>query len=75
MTKALEILEDRWILCIESADSSIDPVIGIQRLLTKSGHTPFFDKTLNDLNIDVRRIYGFVKNSGADAWIVLAGFT
>ena len=61
------------ILCIESADSSIDPVIDIQRLLTKSGHTPFFaDKTLTDLKMDVRRIHEFVKSSEADAWIVLA---
>ena len=61
------------ILCIESADSRDDPMIDIQHLLTKSGHTPFFaDKTLTDLQMDVKRVAAFVKSVEADAWVVIA---
>lgn len=61
------------ILCIEPADASVDPMIDVQHLLTKSGHVPFFaNKTLTDLQMDVKQVASFVMSVEADAWVVLA---
>ena len=61
------------ILCLESTDPGLDPLIDIQHLLMKAGHVPVFpEKTLSDLGMDVGRVARFVNTVEADAWIVVA---
>jgi DNA-binding LacI/PurR family transcriptional regulator len=46
----------------------------LHHLLDRAGHRVFFpNKTLLDLDMDIRRVARFVRETNADAWIVGAG--
>ena len=62
------------ILLLESVDRGEDFMIELRHLLEESGHLPFYaHRTLLDLGMDVMRVSRFVKQTEADAWIVVAG--
>jgi DNA-binding LacI/PurR family transcriptional regulator/biotin operon repressor len=49
-------------------------VIELQHLLTEAGHTAFFtEKSLLELGMKVTKISRLVKQTEADAWVVIAG--
>jgi len=48
-------------------------MIELKHLLAEAGHTSFFaSKSLVDLRMDVKRIARYVKQTDADAWVVVA---
>ena len=49
-------------------------LVELQHLLLAAGHTAFFaSKSLNELAMDVPRVARLVRQTGADAWLVVAG--
>jgi hypothetical protein len=61
------------LLDYDAPSKGSDYMLDLRHRLVEAGHVPFFaDKTLEDLGMDVGRMARFVKNTGADAWIVCA---
>ena len=62
------------ILRFEVEDNSQDSIIEVEHRLSAAGHTPFYPaKTLCDMDMDVKRVAQFVKQTEADAWVIVAG--
>ncbi len=62
------------LLHYERVASTEGYVIELQHLLTEAGHTAFFtEKSLLELGMNVTKISRLVKQTEADAWIILAG--
>lgn len=62
------------ILTYESADRFLTYIVELQHAMTEAGHaTVFSGKSLIELEMDVARIGRLVKQTEADAWVVLAG--
>lgn len=62
------------ILLYESSDLSADYIMDLRHRLEEAGHdAAFASKTLRDLRMQPGRVAGFVKQTPADAWVVVAG--
>jgi DNA-binding LacI/PurR family transcriptional regulator len=62
------------ILMNEVADRKLDYMVELQHELVAAGHTvSHVDSSMVDLGMQVRRIARVVKQSEADAWVVMAG--
>jgi DNA-binding LacI/PurR family transcriptional regulator/biotin operon repressor len=62
------------ILRFEVEDNSQDSIIEVEHRLSAAGHEPFYaTKSLNDLGMDVKQVARFVKQTEADAWVIVAG--
>lgn len=62
------------ILLYEKSDIHADYLVAILHRLQAAGHwAGFATKSLCDLGLDVGRAARFVKNTEADAWVVMAG--
>jgi len=62
------------ILLHESADRRIDYLVEVQHMLMEAGHASFFaNRTLMEMGMEVKRVSKFVRETKADAWIVIAG--
>ncbi len=61
------------ILLFERIDHGLPHLIDLLHRLNQQGHAAdFANKSLHDLNMDVKRVSAFVKAEGADAWVVCA---
>jgi DNA-binding LacI/PurR family transcriptional regulator len=68
-TPSLRVAVLRYMVLAESP-----LMISLRHYLEEAGHVPFYaDKTLSELNMDVRRVSKFVEKTEADAWVVVAG--
>ncbi len=62
------------ILAYEQSDLKLDYVLDLQHRLMEAGHSVrLASKSLVDLNLDAKRVARLVKETEADAWVVLAG--
>jgi hypothetical protein len=62
------------ILCFEPSDRRVSYINEVQHRLETAGHVArFASRTLFDLKLDVGRVARLVKQTPADAWIVVAG--
>jgi len=62
------------ILLSEPVDQRVDYMVKLQHELLKAGHAAFFPaKCLSDLGTNIRLLARMVKQTEADAWVVLAG--
>jgi DNA-binding LacI/PurR family transcriptional regulator/biotin operon repressor len=62
------------LLDYEPVASTEGYVVELQHLLTEAGHTAFFtEKSLLELGMNVTKISRLVKQTDADAWIIMAG--
>jgi DNA-binding LacI/PurR family transcriptional regulator len=62
------------ILLYERSDLSADYTMDLRHRLEEAGHdAAFASKTLRDLRMQPGRVAGFVKQTPADAWVVVAG--
>lgn len=62
------------ILLSEDSDKKLDYILEIQHRLADAGHRVFFAKpSMTKLEMNVSRIARAVKNTVADAWVVLGG--
>ncbi len=62
------------ILFYEKGDEAYDLLIRIENRLIRVGHTVVHaPKNLTDLDGDTRRLARMIKDTGADAWVVVAG--
>lgn len=61
------------LLACEDSDRSMNYMVEVHHKLTEDGHNAFYaPRYLNDLNMDVKRVARLVKQTEADAWIVLS---
>lgn len=61
-------------LAYESADRSLAHHMDLRRRLESAGHNyAFTEKSLHDLEMNVKKVAEYVENTEADAWIVSAG--
>ncbi len=61
------------ILACEDSDRSLNYMVETHHRLSEDGHNAFYaPRYLNDLNMDVKRVARMVKQTEADAWIVLS---
>jgi DNA-binding LacI/PurR family transcriptional regulator len=57
-----------------NGDFRLDYMMDIQRLLREDGHTVIFsNSSISDLGSDVQRVAKLVKETRADAWVIIAG--
>lgn len=62
------------ILIGEESDRSANFTVGVYHGLLNEGHSAFFaPRYLNDMNMDVKKVARMVKQTEADAWIIVAG--
>ena len=62
------------ILLYEPADRRLEYLVELQHALAEAGHTVITaSKSLTELNMDVARVSRLVKQTAADAWVVVAG--
>ncbi len=62
------------ILICEKSDRSANFIVALYHGLLDEGHRAFFaPRYLNDMNMDVKKVARMVKNTEADAWIIVAG--
>lgn len=62
------------ILISEESDRSANYIVALYHGLLDEGHRAFFaPRYLNDMNMDVKKVARMVKQTEADAWIVVAG--
>jgi DNA-binding LacI/PurR family transcriptional regulator len=62
------------ILVCEPGDEKLEYILELHRQLAEAGHSVrFASKTLYALGRDVRRLARFVKQTEADAWVILCG--
>ena len=62
------------ILLYEESDRKASYMVDLLRRLQDTGHdAAFADKTMRSFGMEVKRIARFVKATGADAWVVMAG--
>lgn len=62
------------ILPYEKTDRTQHALLDIQHKLQRAGHSVgFASKTLLDLGLDAKRVARFVKESPADAWVIIGG--
>lgn len=61
------------LLACENSDRSLNYMVEIHHSLSEDGHIAFYaPRYLNDLNMDVKRVARMVKQTEADAWIVIS---
>lgn len=61
------------ILLYEKASRKIDYLVDLRHQLEEAGHpTTFADKTLQDLGMSPERVARFVRQTPADAWVVVS---
>jgi DNA-binding LacI/PurR family transcriptional regulator len=61
------------LLASEDSDRSLNYMVEIHHKLSEDGHNAFYSsRYLNDLDMDVRRVARLVKQTEADAWIVVS---
>ena len=61
------------LLANEEADRRLDYVVNIMHDLNQEGHSAFYaSRTLYDLGMNVKKIERLVKQTEADAWVVVA---
>jgi DNA-binding LacI/PurR family transcriptional regulator len=64
------------ILLYEPTDRHLEYIIELQHALAEAGHSVVaIAKSLVELNMDVTRVSRLVKQTAADAWVVVAGST
>lgn len=57
-----------------AADLGSDYLIALRHQLAQAGHVAFFtEKSLHELGMDLNRVARMVKQTQADAWVVLSG--
>lgn len=62
------------ILMCEESDRSANFIVALYHGLLDEGHRAFYaPRYLNDMNMDVKKVARMVKQSEADAWIIVAG--
>ena len=62
------------LLLFDIPAQGLDYVIDLRHRLEAAGHLPFYtDKSLNELDRNVRRVARYVARTEADAWIIGAG--
>lgn len=61
------------ILLYEKASAKLDYLVDLRHQLEEAGHSALFaDKTLQDLSMNRERMARFVKQTPADAWVVVS---
>ena len=62
------------LLLFEQSDNSLQEIVELRHRLAEAGHSVFIaPKSLIEVGMNIRKISRMVKNTEADAWIVLAG--